>query len=304
MKPFKISEYSGKEYVSFWEGGERKYFDEVEQSIVNRLLPRRGKWFADLGCGFGRFKDIYLNRFENIIMVDYSDSLLNEARRLIISRGHQHIYFVLADIYNLPFQDNSLDVSLMARVFHHLESPGVVLDQVRRVMRHRGEFIFNYYNKRNIREVIRFLRGKSKRSPFRVEHVNVGKKELLYYSHPRFIHGLLNSKNLIPVSKRGVGVFYGSLLSYVYKPVSIEKGLSPLLGEFGLSALVFLKTVLKKEDSKTMAETRTISTFVEMLICPSCKNVRMVEGPDSVFCSRCRSSFTVKEGIYDLRSPK
>lgn len=304
MKHLEIQDYAEKDYASFWKGDERRYFDDVEQIIVRKLLPSEADWFADLGCGFGRFKEAYVGRYRNVIMLDYSRSLLLEAKKSVQNPGSSRFYFVLADIYNLPFRDGSLDAALMARVFHHLKEPDQALRQIRRILRPKGELVFNYYNKRNLREILRSLLRKPGLDPFRVEHVNTGGDELLYYSHPAYIALTLQRLNFSIQRKLGVGIFFGGLFSKVYRPAVIEKLLSPVLGRYSLSALVFLKAVLQKEPPDLPVVNRGDAPFSEMLICPSCRASALEDRSDAMICSGCRASFPVMDGIYDFRLPK
>ena len=304
MKPVEISDYTDKDYASFWESGERKYFDEVEKAIVDRLLPRTGKWFVDLGCGFGRFKNLYMGRFEKVVMLDYSNSLLLKAKDSMPTRDTEKTHFVLADIYNLPFRNNSFDVSLMARVFHHLKEPALAFGQIRKILRRRGEIVFNFYNKRNLREIIKYLRKKSDLNPFDVGHVNVENEELLYYSHPAFVRGILKDLHFKVAKRMGVGLFYGRLFSCLHNPAMIERGLSPLLGKYFLSASVYLKSVLDNGEAERSSGRPMNSRLVDILCCPACGHVPLVEDRHGFTCLRCHALFPIRKGIYDFRKQK
>ncbi len=55
--------YEGVEYKHFWDGLKRSKLDELEHAIVRELLPVSGRRIIDVGCGYGRLADCYLNRF-------------------------------------------------------------------------------------------------------------------------------------------------------------------------------------------------------------------------------------------------
>jgi len=301
MKHIKIADYSKGDYASFWKGKERQYFDEVEKQVIDKLLPKKGEWFIDLGCGFGRFKELYLNRYKNIVMFDFSQPLLNQAMTSINYRKFPNVYFVLADIYNLPFRDNSFDVSLMIRVFHHLQEPDLVIKQLHRILKYQGKVVFNFDNKRNIREIVKYLRRKSEINPFRVEHLNVGKDELLYYSHPLFVKKLLSSFELDIIDKMGVGLFYGNIFSDTYNPVTIEKRLVRVFGKYFLTMFIFLKAIMRARETTKLPKNNTPTMLINLIICPDCKSEKIVQKQQNLLCLNCNRTFPITGRMYDLR---
>src|SRR5574339_537191 len=72
--------YDGIEYKDFWAGEEKAKLDDLERSLVCELLPQTGHRIIDIGCGFGRLADCYLNRFEQVVMLDGSLTLLRQAK--------------------------------------------------------------------------------------------------------------------------------------------------------------------------------------------------------------------------------
>jgi len=301
MKHIKIPDYSKGDYASFWKGKERQYFDEVEKHIIDKLLPKKGEWFIDLGCGFGRFKELYLNRYKNIVMLDFSQPLLNQAMTSINYRKFPNVYFVLADIYNLPFRDNSFDVSLMIRVFHHLQEPDLVIKQLHRILKYQGKVVFNFDNKRNIREIVKYLRRKSEINPFKVEHLNAGKDELLYYSHPLFVKKLLSSFELDIIDKMGAGLFYGNIFSDTYNPATIEKRLVGVFGKYFLTMFIFLKAIMQARETTKLPRNNTSTILINLIICPDCKSEKIVQKKQNLSCLNCNRLFPITGRMYDLR---
>ncbi len=301
MNLTKISDYTDKDYASFWRSSERRYFDELERTILNKLLPKKGKWFIDLGCGFGRFKDLYLMKYENVVMLDYSSHLINQAMESIKCQNKSNIYFVLADMYNLPFRVHSFDVSLLARVFHHLESPNLAFEQIRRVLITNGTLIFNFYNKRNIREMTKYFINRSGINPFEVDHINLSDTDLLYYSHPLFVKTLLQRLEFQIIKEMGGGLFYGEVFSHIYRPVFLEKQFLQILGKYYLSMSIYLKTILQKKAEDQSFEDHIPSHLNDILSCPACKNATLIESRQLISCRKCDASFPIKEGIYDFR---
>ena len=301
MKHIKIPDYSKGDYASFWKGKERQYFDEVEKHIIDKLLPKKGRWFIDLGCGFGRFKEIYLDRYENIVMLDFSEPLLKQAMTSVNYHKFPNVYFILADIYNLPFRERVFDASLMTRVFHHLQEPDLVIKQLCRILLHQGKMVFNFDNIRNLREIIKYLRKKTDLNPFKIDHLNIQKDDLLYYSHPLYVKKLLYSFQFNIVKEMGVGLFYGSLFSDAYHPAAIEKRLSRIMGKYFLSMLIFIKAVLQTKETVEFSQRNKPAKLIELLVCPDCKGAEIVQKQPNLLCLNCQRSFPIKERMFDLR---
>jgi SAM-dependent methyltransferase len=305
MNLTKISDYTDKDYASFWRSSERKYFDDVEQAVIEKLLPEKGKWFIDLGCGFGRFADLYGSKYDNIVMLDYSPNLLVKAKESFKrnDKRSRNIFFILSDIYNLPFRDNLFDVSLMTRVFHHFESPQQIIKQLNRILTNNGTLLFNYDNKRNLREIIKYYRKSSSINPFTIEHNNLVDNDLLYCTHPLFVDQLLKKYDFQTLGKCGVGLFYGRCLKYIYKPAMIEKYLTNVLGRLSLSQLIFIKAILKEKLIKSRHRI-SFSKFTDLLICPNCKSESLFEQKQHIKCQKCHSCFPITNGMYDFRKLK
>ena len=76
-----VCDYEGSTYqTSFWDQGRRAYEDAVEEVALRRLLPTSGKLMLELGAGAGRNTPRYRG-FERVVLLDYSRSQLEEARR-------------------------------------------------------------------------------------------------------------------------------------------------------------------------------------------------------------------------------
>ncbi len=68
------SDYENYDYREFWEDGSRLYEDSSERLAIRKLLrsvDKQGRTCIDLGCGYGRLFNEYMD-LNNIILVDYS----------------------------------------------------------------------------------------------------------------------------------------------------------------------------------------------------------------------------------------
>ena len=80
------------DYEEYWKNPEinRSYEDQSERAALKKLLPKADllpsgetSWFCDLGAGFGRLFDCYKDRYQNIILSDYSLENLKKAKKKI-----------------------------------------------------------------------------------------------------------------------------------------------------------------------------------------------------------------------------
>lgn len=184
MEP-KICDYSKTNYKKFWKEQDRRYEDLTERLVLRQFLPKTSENILELGAGFGRLLTEYFGRTQKIILFDYSQELLDEAKKLPVPSGVQ-VDFIRGNVYQLPFPDSSIETAVMVRVAHHLEEPLLVFKEIFRVLKPGGVFIFEYANKRHALEVLRFIFGRTKNRPFDREIFQRG-GDVFYNFHPAFI---------------------------------------------------------------------------------------------------------------------
>lgn len=296
MSGHRIADYTETDYAEYWKKPERRYFDALEQPLVRGLIPNGGRWFAELGCGFGRFKDLYLGANDRVVMLDYDEKLLKAVRDSLPGDQRGKVLLVRGDLYNLPLRSGLLDGGMMIRVFHHLETPIDAFREIRRALAPGGTFLFNYYNRRNAREILRRLVTRSGRDPFAVTHENHSAEDMIFYSHPEYIAGMLDAAGLEVLRRRSVGLLYGKLTPLGRLLAPFERALAgPLaLGPWGME--VFLET--RRAEGEGAAN---VSQPGDALRCPGCKTEGLVLDDKAATCPKCALAYPVDGGIIDLR---
>lgn len=93
----------------------------------------------DLGSGTGFFTDILAGRYQQLIGLDISTKMLSFAKE----NRSQSIYWLEADAFNLPLQDNSLDLIYSNLMIQWCEPLDVVTKEILRVLKPGGLFIFS-----------------------------------------------------------------------------------------------------------------------------------------------------------------
>ena len=287
-----ICSYEGSDYqVSFWEEGGREYEHEAEGIALERLLPKEGNLFLELGAGAGRNTPRY-EAFHQIVLVDYSETQLQQARQRL---GDSERYrFVIADIYQLPFVSNLFDGATMIRTLHHMIEPRQALGQVHRVLANQASFILEFANKQNLKAILRYGLRKQDWSPFTPEPVEFA--PLNFDFHPATIRSWLQMSGFVIEKQLTVSHFRIGWLKRNL-PLGLLVKMDALAQRTGdlwqLSPSVFVGTRCKKADDEP--------TTQGFFCCPACGCSPLSETDRQIVCPACSNTYPIKDGIYDFR---
>jgi ubiquinone/menaquinone biosynthesis C-methylase UbiE len=283
--------YEGIEYKEFWGGAQRRELDKIEHFIVRDLLPISGQRVIDVGCGYGRLADCYKDRFQQVIMVDGSMSLLRQA---LENTGPQSIY-IACDVEHMPFQPATFDAVLMIRVFHHIQNSSICLTEMHRILSNEGRFVFNYMNKQNPRRIIRWLLGRNKENPFNKEPGGVGSTLISY--HPNTIHNMLLECGFSNIRYSGAGIVDKLVgkIGFTQLLVKLGEYLAPFFGKSKLAPWIFCNAIARGNTIR-----RDTNQISDLLQCPSCGgNISTVN--EEYMCLSCQRHYPVIDGIIDMR---
>jgi len=314
------SDYENYDYRQFWQDSKRDYEDKSERLAVRKLfksIDTEGKIFIDLGCGFARLFNEYRD-FAKIILVDYSLNNIKNARDLITDflnndlEKLKNIYFIVADINNLPFKSKTADTILTIRVIHHLSEPIFFFKEVKRIIKNHGCFILEYANKRNLKNILKFLCGIIRQSPFNLTSLKIGDTILNF--HPVYIKKMLQDNGFKILKQLSVSNFR---LSALKKTIGLKfllflENIYQNLFSFAKTGpSIFLKTLyceangLKdslNDSSDGVKKFVSFSDIREILICPCCKQDKLeFLKPGNIYCTSCRKNFKVDDNIYNFR---
>lgn len=297
-----IIDYEGSHYkTDFWVNQGREYEDRTERLVLQRLLPQHGGRIIEVGAGFGRLADLYTG-YEQIILFDYSRSLLQEAARKW--GDDPRFVFVAGNVYQLPFADSIIDTLVMVRVMHHIANVPQALEQLHRVVHSESVSIVEYANKRNLKSVLRWFFGKQSWSPFALEPFEF--VELNFDFHPDWMsekfrdagfdarHRLAVSHFRLGTLKRLVPVeFLAKLDNYI----SIPGGWWPL------SPSIFVEA--GDATLKQQADNRNTGVDLASLFgCPKCRSNSVSVEESVVHCAQCNSTYHKKGRIWDFKEKR
>ncbi len=157
---------------------------EIEKTAEEYFKKNGSVVFADLGCGSGYFsiplaKRAYNYKNKNFLLfaLDVSEEMLavfngnlkkdkdwgkNEGN------GSCVIKCVKCEEFFIPLEDNSVDILLLANVFHEIEDKTAYLKEIKRVLKDGGTFFLLDWKKEDPNPVF---------GPPQVERVSTGEAE-------------------------------------------------------------------------------------------------------------------------------
>lgn len=98
--------------------------------ILSEIEKEKPQSILDIGCGEGEADKFFLKRNASlkVLGIDIDSEALKEAKI-----NCPQIEIKKADVYKLPFPDNSFDLVLCLEVLEHLEKPDEALKEIKRV---------------------------------------------------------------------------------------------------------------------------------------------------------------------------
>jgi SAM-dependent methyltransferase len=293
-----ICDYEGSNYrVEFWEGQGRDYEDRVERIALKRLLPESGRRMLEIGAGFGRLTSEYAEKFDQVVLLDYSFSQLEYAREHL--GGNGKFIFVAADAYALPFRAGAFDNVSMIRTIHHMANATLALRQVSRVMSDGGTFILEHANKRNFKAMARYALRRQTWSPYTPEPYEF--VELNYVFHPDSMLDVL-ARTGFSVETRVPVSFFRFNLAKRLLPVDMLVNIDGLLQRTGglISPSVFVKAHKQPTGHAPLHEGD--GTPESLFVCPESGGPLHREG-DTLYSPRSGLRWAIRDGIYDFKVP-
>jgi ubiquinone/menaquinone biosynthesis C-methylase UbiE len=120
---------------------------DLNQKIIGALPSVQT--IVDLGCGTGDLLPYLRTKAANIIGVEKSISMLEEARMHYEDDGDR-IEIRIGELEHLPLRDEEADMAITNMVLHHLPEPKKAFDEAYRVLRKQGWlFIIDFLSHRD-----------------------------------------------------------------------------------------------------------------------------------------------------------
>lgn len=123
-------------------------FSSTRQYIWKDIKPllrfaKDGDSILDVGCGNGRLYQLFTDLSITFTGADISTGLIDIAKK-----SNPESTFIVSDMRELPFDENSFDIAYSIAAVHHLppEGQGQTLRAVHRILKPGGLFIMTNWN--------------------------------------------------------------------------------------------------------------------------------------------------------------
>lgn len=117
--------------------------ETLEELIHHDSVFPKNSVVLEAGCGVGAQTRIIApkNPDSRFVSVDISEVSVREAQSMASENGITNVEFLQADIYNLPFDNDTFDSIILCFVLEHLPDPGKALSALKRVLKKGGKLI-------------------------------------------------------------------------------------------------------------------------------------------------------------------
>ena len=133
-------------------GEQKKYYDEIFHKIednpinnmkqnakhkfLKRLLKNSTGEFLVIGCGSRRDMGV-IGVNAHGTAIDISKTAIEKSKKI-----YPHYGYILMDALHMEFKDKSFDTVTLFHVLEHLEKPLEALQEIKRVLKSSGKFLF------------------------------------------------------------------------------------------------------------------------------------------------------------------
>lgn len=116
---------------------ERMEIQRLREHIVAQM-PAKAEWILDVGCGGAWLAKTLAPKGRNLISMDISD--INPIKA-VKSVGLPNHYGVVADVFALPFRENSIDCIVASEIIEHVSDPKRFLEALHMILKPGGRLI-------------------------------------------------------------------------------------------------------------------------------------------------------------------
>lgn len=303
-----ISDYDkfDYDYQQYWK--DRSYEHKSELIALRKLFNKTfGEVFLDIGGSYGRLVEIYYEKFETPIILDFSLKTLQKNRDILLKK-YPRLNLIAANVYNMPFKENVFDGAMMVRVLHHIENPEKYFKQLSDTMKNRSTYVQEYANKNHIKAKLkallrgnfRFFSQETYQQPTQGNFEGSNGHETVFLNfHPKYIERLLENSGF--KIKKALGVSY-LRIPFIKRlipqtPLLLMEMLSQaMLSWTNISPSIFVKTRLDKPEGQL----HRYKNLLDTLACPKCKGELEISENTAV-CNFCPTTYKMKKGVWDFR---
>ena len=114
--------------------------DKKIYQLMYKRIPMviKGKRVLEIATGPGLLAKNVASSAKEMIATDYSEGMIRTAKKDFYP---DNLTYEVADATNLPYEDNSFDVVIIANALHVMPEPDKAMDEIDRVLKSRGILI-------------------------------------------------------------------------------------------------------------------------------------------------------------------
>jgi ubiquinone/menaquinone biosynthesis C-methylase UbiE len=136
----------------------------------------------DVACGPGIVVCAFAEITRHATGVDLVPAMIEQAQSLQQERGLKNVSWKVADVYVLPYADDSFSIVTSRYAFHHLEDPRGVLSEMRRVCKSGGKVaLVDVMASADPQQAERFNQMEKLRDPSHVRALRLSEMERLFH---------------------------------------------------------------------------------------------------------------------------
>jgi len=139
-----ISQHQLKNYIHGYSLEETKRLND-QATTISEILHWDSRWddgslILEAACGVGAQTRIISSKNPNskFVAIDLSEKSLTIASQVIDELKINNVEFRLADIFNLPFEDETFDHIFTCFILEHVRKPDLALKELKRVLKTNG----------------------------------------------------------------------------------------------------------------------------------------------------------------------
>lgn len=121
---------------------------------IKNIVPK-GASVLDCAAGTGELSIAAAEKAERVFCTDMSLPMLERAGKKSAKKGIKNISFGERDIFHLPDENNTYDVSMAGNVLHLLEEPEKAVRELYRVTKQGGRIILPTFMAKNSNPLIK-----------------------------------------------------------------------------------------------------------------------------------------------------
>ncbi|MBU3015115.1 methyltransferase domain-containing protein [Poseidonibacter lekithochrous] len=116
------------------------HYNSVDTIISMSEVSKYDK-VLDLACGTGIVTCEFAKYAENVVGLDLTEAMINQAIEVQNENNLTNIKFELGNVHKLPYKDNTFDIVFTRYSFHHFLDKKQVFEEMIRVCKSKGKVI-------------------------------------------------------------------------------------------------------------------------------------------------------------------